>query len=292
MPNAPTLGQVSCGARNLDVSGVQQAFCLRASTAIASQGARLTPLHFGDSGSPLFGVLHAPVAELDRAHGVVVCPPIAQEHVRSHGALRQLAVALSRAGYHVLRFDWFGVGDSAGSLGEASLARFREDLAAAIEELVDRTGVRACSLFGARLGASVAISTPLSLRPARLVAWDPVLEGAAYLRAQRALHASLIADPNRFWQPSHGLRAPAEELVGFRFGATLTEELLALDLRAPREGLGTTHVLVSDGGALPPSWPSSSLAVTPRWETPATIEEKIFAAPLAQAVLAALGGPA
>jgi pimeloyl-ACP methyl ester carboxylesterase len=234
-------------------------------------------------------VLHAPAAGVALDHGVVVCPPLAQEHVRSHGALRQLALSLARAGHHVLRFDWFGVGDSAGSLDQATLTRFREDLAAAIEELVDRTGVRAYSLFAVRLGAAVALTTRPASSPVRLVLWDPVVHGADYLRGQRALHESLLDDANRFWQPSHGLRATPGELVGFRYGLPLLEELRDLDLRRADVGHAPVHVLVSEGCTAPLGWPSRSIAATPRWEQHQAVEEKIFAAPLAQAVLDAMG---
>ncbi len=220
----------------------------------------------------------------------MVCPPIAQEYVRSHGALRQLAIALARAGHHVLRFDWFGVGDSAGSLEEASLARFREDLGAAIEELLDRTGGRTYSLLGVRLGAAVALSSRAAASARQVIVWDPVLRGADYLRTQRALHDSLVSDPNRFWKPSHGLRPTHTELCGFRYGPALLDELRALDVHTPPSGAPPVHVLVSEGSVTPAGWPSTSLAATPRWELPEAAEEKIFAAPLPQAVLSVLGG--
>jgi uncharacterized protein len=289
MPNPPTSGQVL--RRQLDglttLAPNQHSW---AHASAARPGGKLTPFHFGDSASPLFGILHVPAAERALGHGVVVCPPIAQEHVRSHGALRQLALGLARAGHHVLRFDWFGVGDSAGSLEQASLGRFREDLGAAIEELLDRSGVRAYSLFGARLGAAIALSTRPTPAPVRLVLWDPVLDGSDYLHTQRALHESLVSDPNRFWKPSPALRLAREELVGFRYGQTLLEELRELDLRGPRGPSPPVHVLLSGSSKTPTGWAATSLAASPRWEVPLAIEEKIFAAPLTQAVLSTLGG--
>lgn len=234
-------------------------------------------------------MLHVPAADVARDHGIVMCPPIAQDHVRSHGALRQLALSLARAGHHVFRFDWFGVGDSAGALEQATLARFGEDLAAAIEELVDRTGVRTYSLFAVRLGAAVALTTRPAYPPVRLVLWDPVVHGADYLRDQRTLHESLVDDANRFWKPSPGLRATPGELVGFRYGLPLLEELRGLDLRRAIASHDPVCVLVSEGCTAPLGWPSSSIAAAPRWEQPQAIEEKIFARPLAQAVLGVMG---
>ena len=81
----------------------------------------MTPFFFGDSAAPLLGVLHEPPPAIAKSHGVLLCPPIAQEHIRTHWALRQIAVSLAKAGYHCLRFDWFGVGDSAGELRQATV---------------------------------------------------------------------------------------------------------------------------------------------------------------------------
>ena len=170
---------------------------------------------------------------MDRDHGVVICPPIGQEHVRAHWALRQLATVLSRAGFHTLRFDWFGVGDSAGELADATLARWRENLVDAARALRERGGVQEVALVGLRLGATLAALGAAAVRPSAIVLWDPVVEGARYLDELGRLTRTLAADPHRYWEPPDPAhRVPEGELVGFDYGPSLRAELAALDLGA------------------------------------------------------------
>ena len=193
----------------------------------------MTALYFGDSGSALLGMWSQPPDGLDRAHGVVLCPPIAQEHVRSHWALRQLAAALCRSGFHCLRFDWFGVGDSAGELRDATIARWTSDLADAVRELRDTAGIERVSLVGLRVGASVIALASSELRPSAIVLWDPIVHGRDYLAGLGELTRRLLSDPMRYWNVAPR-RPRAGELVGFDFGDRLIGELAGIDLLAGR----------------------------------------------------------
>ena len=157
----------------------------------------MTPMFFGNSNAPLFGVLHEASSEQVRDHGVLLCPPIGQEYVRSHWAMRQVALALARVGFACLRFDWYGVGDSSGELRQASIARWHSDAAAAAQELRDLSGVPRISVVGLRLGAAIALSTAGQIKPSRLVLWDPVLDGSAYVGDLHKLHATLLSDNKR-----------------------------------------------------------------------------------------------
>lgn len=193
----------------------------------------MTALYFGDSESPLFGVWSQPSNGKDRDHGVVLCPPIAQEHVRTHWALRQVASALCRAGFHTFRFDWFGVGDSAGDLQDATIARWKEDLVGAAQELRDAAGVAAISLVGVRLGATVAALASEEVRPSSIVLWDPVVRGRDYLAGLGAMTRSLLTDPTRFWNVEPSRIAPRAHLVGFDFGEALFSEIERVELAPP-----------------------------------------------------------
>ena len=90
---------------------------------------------------PRFGLYHPANGEGSRGRGVLICPPIAHEHIRSHRALRFLAVQLARAGFDVLRFDYFAVGDSAGDSEEARVAHWQAYVGAAAGEREDAGGV-------------------------------------------------------------------------------------------------------------------------------------------------------
>jgi pimeloyl-ACP methyl ester carboxylesterase len=207
----------------------------------------MTPTFFGDSAAPLFGVLHEPSPNRSRAHGVLLCPPIAQEYVRSHWAIRQLAASLERAGFACLRFDWYGVGDSAGDLADASVARWQADAVTAAQELRDSAGVKRVSLVGVRFGAAVALTAAAKIKPASLVLWDPI-DGPDYISELRALHVAARVDPNRFFVRSPEPHARPTELVGVDFGAQLLRELEGTAYDLPADGPSTPVCLLDSTG--------------------------------------------
>jgi pimeloyl-ACP methyl ester carboxylesterase len=155
------------------------------------------PYYFGPSDG-LFGVYHQPAGPVRRTGAVVLCYPSGHEYQRVHRAFRNLAVALSRSGFPVLRFDYFGTGDSAGGERDATLTRWVGDVGSAVDEVTRRSGARKVSLVGLRLGATLA-----ALQSAHrsdldvLVLWEPVLRGAAYLQQLRQLERAWLSDPSR-----------------------------------------------------------------------------------------------
>lgn len=141
----------------------------------------MNPFFFGTSGSQLFGAYDAPAA--DARYGAVLCYPLAWEYMRAHGTFRYLARQLAAAGYHVLRFDYSGTGDSAGDCEEvASAELWIADVHAAIDELRDVAQVRQVALIGLRFGAVLAALASRGRNDvSRLVLWEPVVDGATYL---------------------------------------------------------------------------------------------------------------
>lgn len=185
----------------------------------------MEPAVFGDP--PLFGLFHPAAPGLARGHGVLVCPPIAYEHIRAHRSLRNLAVQLSRAGFDVLRFDYFGVGDSAGTSEEARVARWHTDVAAAADELRSLSGARGISVIGVRLGATLAASAG-QLQADHLILWDPIIDGRAWVRRLERMHQALLGDLKYFL---HARRErPNSGLLGFAFSPELRSDLSVLDL--------------------------------------------------------------
>lgn len=86
----------------------------------------------------------------------------------SHAAFR-VARALSRAGIGVLRFDFAGIGNSAGSLGDGGFAADVDDLVAAAQAMA-QAGMPPSLLVGHSLGGAAAISAATSLPSIRAVA--------------------------------------------------------------------------------------------------------------------------
>ncbi|TSC22668.1 alpha/beta fold hydrolase [Corallococcus sp. Z5C101001] len=193
-------------------------------------GQTVTPCFFGTSERQLFGV-HHPAQGSERSTGVVLCYPAAQEYMLTHWAFRKLAGMLTREGFHVFRFDYYGTGDSAGEMQEGRLATWAQDIRQAATELQDVTGVQRVALVGLRMGATLAVRAALEgLSTAALVLWEPVVKGDAYLRELELLQARRAAR-TLFPQPDSPLEM-REELLGFAFPRPLRDDVLAVDLAA------------------------------------------------------------
>lgn len=136
---------------------------------------------FGESTRPLFGVHHEP-SDLDRG-AVVLCGAWGREYQYAHRTCGVLARRLAEAGWHVLRFDYTGEGDSWGETVDATLPRWIDDVRTAVEEIRTITGHQDVSLMGMRIGAYVAARVAEStLDVPQLVLWDPVVDGSAWVR--------------------------------------------------------------------------------------------------------------
>lgn len=148
-------------------------------------------LYFGSSRRQLFGAYHAPTVAGRGA--AVLCPPWGAEYLVAHRVLRRLAERLSERGYHALRFDYYGTGDSGGDRDEGDLASWGEDAAAAVDELRDMSGFPTVAAFGIRLGAVVAWRLAQRRDDVHtVVMWDPVANGNAYV--QELLSAQAESD--------------------------------------------------------------------------------------------------
>jgi pimeloyl-ACP methyl ester carboxylesterase len=131
-----------------------------------------------------------------------------------------MAARVSDAGFHVLRFDYHGAGDSAGDIEEACLEGWLDDTAAAVAEMREISGSPRVALVGLRLGATLAaLAARRGGGVEALVLWDPVLEGAAYVRELRAAHQA--------WLRAHAAGAAARdgEALGFALPASLAADI-------------------------------------------------------------------
>ena len=84
-------------------------------------------------------------------------------------AAARISRALSRAGIGVLRFDFAGSGDSAGTLGDGGFAADVEDLAAAAKAMAE-AGIPASLLVGHSLGGAAALAAAAKLPGIRAAA--------------------------------------------------------------------------------------------------------------------------
>lgn len=121
---------------------------------------------------------------------VLLCNPFGQEAVRTKPMYRAFADRLLRMGVHALRFDYHGTGDSPGEGEPQSLRDWIADARAAREALLRATDAKRLHIFGLGLGATIAARTALDVDPApeRLILWEPVTDGRAYVERMQAAH--------------------------------------------------------------------------------------------------------
>ncbi len=196
--------------------------------------APVEPFLFGPAGDELYGALHTPSGGPPPAAAVVICNPVGHEYIRSHRALRLLAARLAGEGLAVLRFDWWGTGDSAGELEEAALDRWRDDLERAIREARRRARVRAVHLVGVRLGGALALEAAAARGDIdSLALWAPASGpslideyAAEHRRLEDEIAMKLGRPPG---EPSDEPPAGCREFVGHCFSEPMLEAVAALD---------------------------------------------------------------
>lgn len=153
-----------------------------------------TPIVFGERETRCFGWFH-PAQKPVRGMGVVLCRPAGYEGTCAYETYTQLAEKLSCAGFSVIRFDYHGTGDSAGSDTDPHRVRaWIESTKSAIEEVKRLGGVSRVALFGVRLGATLAAVTAAECGGVdSMVMWAPCLTGKAFARELRASRSRLSA---------------------------------------------------------------------------------------------------
>ena len=154
----------------------------------------MTPFFFGERHRRLYGIFDpAERGQKGRPRAVLVCPPWGPDYMAMHGVLRRLALNLAKDGLDILRFDYFGVGESAGESDEIDLDGCRLDIEMAIDELKSMAAVQRVTLLGVRLGAALAVDVSASRNDVNALAlWDPVVKGEEYLADLDEAHREFI----------------------------------------------------------------------------------------------------
>jgi pimeloyl-ACP methyl ester carboxylesterase len=147
------------------------------------------PFYFGSRERRLYGFYHGPAGRAAATAAVLVCSPLGKEHIDSHRCLQYLADRLAGQRFGVMRFDYYGTGDSDGVGEDVTLGGMQSDVVTAVTELCRRAGTRDVMLVGLRAGATATMllsadAVRLSLR--RVVLWDPIWPTADASRVGRS----------------------------------------------------------------------------------------------------------
>jgi pimeloyl-ACP methyl ester carboxylesterase len=192
----------------------------------------MNPFHFGTSHKSLFGVYHLPQAGPERDCGIVLCYPMGYEYIRAHRAFRQLAIHLTNAGFHVLRFDYYGCGDSSGDSEQGEIRQWRTDISTAIGTIRAKCGSLKVCLVGLRLGGTLSMMVGAERDDiTSMVLWDPIVNGRAYIQELTTWHRAML--PYSHAQPKSGTRGEKPlTILGFPFTDALLRGLENIDLLA------------------------------------------------------------
>lgn len=203
------------------------------------------PVSFAVAGVPVRGILYSPEGRKALA-GVVICDPFAEEKKCAQSTLAQLGRALAEADACALHFDYRGTGDSGGRFEDYSVDDYREDLRAAVDFLRLRTGAGPIGLLGLRLGATLAALEAPGCRAGFLIMWEPILDGARYLRelSQRSTIKGMLTGAG----PAGGLEEEGEpvgfvDLDGYRLSPRAVKGLQQLRLE-PAPGTSALRTLL------------------------------------------------
>ncbi|RIK97408.1 MAG: hypothetical protein DCC71_21725 [Proteobacteria bacterium] len=186
---------------------------------MARREERAVTIPIADGGGlALDGLYVAPDPRLEDPGGAVIAPP----HPLYGGSMSspvvgELSWAFSKAGLATLRFDWRGVGASAGApSGDAADAR--ADYAGALEQLAESVVgglVAAGYSFGAAAAVLAAGATP-RVRKLALVAPPPSMLDRAALAARR-WDVLIVTGAHDAIAPAAELEAIARDLPRARF---------------------------------------------------------------------------
>ena len=157
------------------------------------------PHWLGGEGRHLYASLHRAAGPDECRLGVLLVPPLFHEQPRSRRLLMEVAGGLAALGLPSMRFDFYGTGDSAGDSGEVDFASMATDLELATGALRAETGVDRIAVVAWRAAAlPVARWLQSGGRPQLVVLWEPVLDGAAWLKQLDQEDARERCSPDRY----------------------------------------------------------------------------------------------
>ena len=168
-----------------------------------------TPLYFLNDKQRLFGILHKAEGTQQKL-GWVFCHPFAEEKLWAHRVYVNLARALAKKSWPVLRFDYRGYGDSEGNFEDFTIDDQLADIDCAIARLMTEVPeLQSVGLVGLRYGATLAaMAAENNPQVSRLVLWDPVIDMSAYMQdvlranltTQMVMHGKVVTNRDQLTQ--------------------------------------------------------------------------------------------
>jgi len=207
---------------------------------------------------PLFASHHLPEGPRARDVAWLLCPPLHLDLIQSYRSMRACAETLARAGFHVLRLDYDGTGESLGATDQDPdrVGGWLESVRRGIDALAAIAGVERVGLLGVRIGGTLALEVSTHVEIGHLVLWEPC-SGASYGREMEILASSSPQRVAATTGASGDLRsgaaaAPGVVAGGYWLSEATLQDLARLDVTkmVPR---GAPEVLLVQRGDRRPS---------------------------------------
>jgi alpha/beta superfamily hydrolase len=147
---------------------------------------------------------------------------------------------LATRGYAVLRFDYWGQGESEGTYEESTLSTRQADVESAVGLLLKRTNGDHLALMGLRLGGTIACLVAARNHSVNyLILWEPIVDVPAYLSnllrvnmsMQMVMHKAVMQNRAQLVEEIRG--GGAVSINGFR----LTREFFQEAMETEREDI-------------------------------------------------------
>ncbi|MGE0581075.1 MAG: hydrolase 2, exosortase A system-associated [Steroidobacteraceae bacterium] len=188
----------------------------------------------GAAGRRLFVLLRTP--GIATGECTLVVPPFAEEMNKSRRIVTDLARRMCSEGRGLLCVDLAGTGDSEGEFGAARVARWLEDIAAAMAWSASQ-GWRVTALVGIRLGALLGAAAVRrnGLALSSMVFWQPATSGSRLIEQFLRIRVMASRMEQGRGETAVELRARMTagetiEVAGYPLSAELCADIEALNL--------------------------------------------------------------
>lgn len=146
-----------------------------------------------ESGTDKFIFVHLHLSKASNKRFFIFLNPILDESKRSHKFQAITARELCKTGNNVLRFDYYGTGDSFGEHFELDFSFIEKCITSIIDYIKHTYSIEEIILMGIRIGADIAINYANSHEKIRkIVLIEPIIEGSRYLLEQKIRRTSFI----------------------------------------------------------------------------------------------------
>ena len=191
---------------------------------------KIKPAFVNSDDAQLFTHTHYPMTT-SANKGILICNPIGHEYQNYHRALNKLAQLLARNGFPVMRFDYYGSGDSSGEFSELTLSQCLRNIDTAVNTFRIESRLEQICLIGARIGSSLALKYAEEYGNIdELVLWSPIETGNQYLEE--------VLAPGQLQNTyDHPETFSSIEVFGHEFNSKLINEITTLQLQVPEKSI-------------------------------------------------------